>query len=329
LGVVSLYAQTDFIMPSLALQSLSFNGTSGFSNRLQYLHHLLTDEHGGYENHIQAYLQAGCRMLSADGAALLKVRLLRNQAQVTHAEGGMIAVDSSIDLREAWIAEVITEKNGLSVADSSVNTHAVPYNNVSLGAYISTPLKASGHTRGVLSFFFKRQQSEGFSQLDHETVEMMAKGVAKMMEAHKLQQQVDSLGGALAESFATPGVKTFPEYVEMARIPETYGVPGRVIGVLQNRIGRESLSIDRIADDLNLSKRTLQRRLQQHDISFAQLRDNVRFHHSIAHLIEHHESIDSISSSLDFSDRTSFTNAFKRWTNLSPSAFRKLFRDYA
>lgn len=150
-----------------------------------------------------------------------------------------------------------------------------------------------------------------------------------MMEAHKLQQQVDSLGGSLAESFATPGVKTFHEYVEMARIPETYGVPGRVIAALEQRIGRESLSIDKIADDLNLSKRTLQRRLQQHEISFAQLRDNVRFHHSIGHLIEHHESIDSISSSLDFSDRTSFTNAFKRWTNLSPSAFRKLFRDYA
>jgi len=316
-------------MSSLALKSLSFNGSSGFSNRLQYLHHLLTDEQGGYEQHVQAYLRAGCSMLSADGAALLKVRLLRNQAQVTHAEGDILAVDTNVDLREVWIARVIAENNGMAVADSSVHTRAVPYNNASLGAYISAPLKIGGYARGVLSFFFKFKRPEGFSQLDHETVEMMAKGVAKMMEAHKLQQQVDSLGGGLAETFATPGVKTFHEYVEMAHIPETYGVPGRVIGALQLRIGRESLSIDRIADDLNLSKRTLQRRLQQHEISFAQLRDNVRFHHSIAHLIEHHESIDSISSSLDFSDRTSFTNAFKRWTCLSPSAFRKLFRDYA
>lgn len=316
-------------MPSLELNPLSFNGSSGLSNRLQYLHNLLLDDHGNYERHIQAYLKAGCLMLSADGGALLKLRLLRDQAQVAHSEGDMLSVGSHIDLREVWVAGAIVEKTDASVADSCVNRQSVPYNNVNLGAYISAPLSLDGHARGVLSFLFKYSRREGFSQLDHETVEMMAKGVAKMMEAHKLQQQVDSLGGSLAESFATPGVKTFHEYVEMARIPETYGVPGRVIAALEQRIGRESLSIDKIADDLNLSKRTLQRRLQQHEISFAQLRDNVRFHHSIGHLIEHHESIDSISSSLDFSDRTSFTNAFKRWTNLSPSAFRKLFRDYA
>jgi len=254
---------------------------------------------------------------------------LCNQAQVSHAEGDLIASGAAVDIREPWVAGVVAEKNGKSTADSHVNTQGVPYNSLSLGAYISAPLSVGGHARGVLSFFFVQKRSEEFSQSDHDTVEMMAKGVAKMMEAHKLQQQVDSLGGSLVESFATPGVKTFQEYVEMARIPESYGVPGRVIGALEQRIGRESLSIDKVADDLNLSKRTLQRRLQQHEISFAQLRDNVRFHHSIGHLIEQHDSIDSISSALDFSDRTSFTNAFKRWTNLSPSAFRKLFRDYA
>ena len=315
-------------MSSLELNPLSFDGLLGLSNRLQYLHNLLLDDHGSYERHIQAYLQAGCRMLSADGGSLLKVRWLRNQALVAYSEGGGLVVGSTVDLREVWIAGVINEKNGVSVADNCANHQSVPYNNVNFGAYISVPLSLYGHSRGVLSFFFERTRREGFSPLDHETVEMMAKGVAKIMEAHKLQQQVESLGGA-AESFATPGIKTFQEYVSLARIPETYGVPGRVISALQERIGNASLSIDRIADDLNLSKRTLQRRLQQSEISFAQLRDNVRFHHSISHLIEFHESIDSISSSLDFSDRTSFTNAFKRWTNLSPSAFRKLFRDYA
>jgi len=57
-------------MPTLALESLSFQGSSGFSNRLQYLHRLLTDEHGSYDQHIQTYLRAGCAMLGADGAAL-------------------------------------------------------------------------------------------------------------------------------------------------------------------------------------------------------------------------------------------------------------------
>ena len=98
---------------------------------------------------------------------------------------------------------------------------------------------------------------------------------------------------------------------------------------LKQRVGREDLSIDRIAEDLKLSKRTLQRRLQQQNANFAQLRDILRFHYSIKYLIDEHMSVDTVSKSLDFSDRTSFTHAFKRWTSLSPSVFRKLFRDYA
>lgn len=128
--------------------------------------------------------------------------------------------------------------------------------------------------------------------------------------------------------FAMGSVKTLDEYLQQARLPEVYGVPARVVEVLQKRIGQAPLSIGHVADELNLSKRTLQRRLQQQDISFAELRDQLRFHYSIDYLIKQHLSIDSISAALDFSDRTSFTNAFKRWTGLSPSTFRKLFRDY-
>ncbi len=124
------------------------------------------------------------------------------------------------------------------------------------------------------------------------------------------------------------GVEALEIYLEKARLPEEVGVAGRVIEVLMRRIGHAPLSISHIADELNFSKRTLQRRLQKQDISFAELRDQIRFHYSIDYLIRQHMSIDGISTALDFSDRTSFTNAFKRWTDLSPSTFRKLFRDY-
>ncbi len=127
---------------------------------------------------------------------------------------------------------------------------------------------------------------------------------------------------------ALEGAAALDEYLQKARLPELIGVPGRVLDALTKRIGHAPLSITHIAEDLNFSKRTLQRRLQKQELSFAELRDQVRFHYSIDYLIRQHMSIDNISVALDFSDRTSFTNAFKRWTNLSPSTFRKLFRDY-
>lgn len=132
-----------------------------------------------------------------------------------------------------------------------------------------------------------------------------------------------------ADGFVTPSIRSYHEYVTLARLPQTEGVSAKVLEVLEQRVGRESLAIEHIATDLNLSKRTLQRRLQQQGASFAQLRDSLRFHYAIKFLIDEHMSVDAVSSALDFSDRTSFTNAFKRWTNLSPSVFRKLFRDYA
>lgn len=129
--------------------------------------------------------------------------------------------------------------------------------------------------------------------------------------------------------FSQSDVRSYEEYLSLARIPQCEGVSARVVTALQSRVGHADMSIDKIAEDLGLSKRTLQRRLQQQEANFAQLRDDVRFHYSIKYLIDEHMSVDLVSKSLDFSDRTSFTNAFKRWTGLSPSVFRKLFRDYA
>ncbi|MBX2806995.1 MAG: helix-turn-helix domain-containing protein [Cellvibrionaceae bacterium] len=112
-----------------------------------------------------------------------------------------------------------------------------------------------------------------------------------------------------------------------AKISSYHGIAGRVVDILQARVGGNSISIEDIANEMNLSKRTLQRRLQQQLISFASLRDKVRFAHAIECLLEKNMSVEGTSRYLDFSDRTSFTNAFKRWTKLSPSTFRRLYRD--
>ncbi|PCK03536.1 MAG: AraC family transcriptional regulator [Alteromonadaceae bacterium] len=124
------------------------------------------------------------------------------------------------------------------------------------------------------------------------------------------------------------GENAIGHYLKKARLPDVVGVPARVVEVLTQRIGQAPLGITEVAEELNFSKRTLQRRLQKQNVNFAELRDQVRFHFSIDYLVRQQLNVDSISTALDFSDRTSFTNAFKRWTGLSPSNFRKLFRDY-
>lgn len=133
---------------------------------------------------------------------------------------------------------------------------------------------------------------------------------------------------ALMNESGQPHIRSYEDYLILARIPHCEGISARVIDALHQRVGRTDLSIEQIATDLHLTKRTLQRRLQSLNTNFAQLRDDLRFHYAIKYLIDDNMSVDLVSRALDFSDRTSFTNAFKRWTGLSPSTFRKLFRDY-
>ncbi len=295
-------------------------------DRLRRLHDLLTDRFESYDIHCKAYLQAGRHMFGAEEALLLRLRFLQEEAVVESHVGSNLVGLTSVSQDVEWVFRAVDQKNAIYSKECTANADSLTYNGFVVRGYICSPVFVAGQIYGVLCFLHDSPEQDSFTDEDIETIELMAKGVAKMIELQRAQP-VDQ--EKLRAGFATEGVKTFEEYVQQARLPEVYGVPGRVVEVLQKRIGRSSLSIDFIAEEMNLSKRTLQRRLQQQCISFAQLRDQVRFHHSINYLIEHAMSIDSISASLDFSDRTSFTNAFKRWTGLSPSTFRKLFRDYA
>ena len=131
-----------------------------------------------------------------------------------------------------------------------------------------------------------------------------------------------------SSSLANNPEQMLEAYLEKAKLPESHGITQHVIDALVKRIGHSSLDVTTIAQDLKLSKRTLQRHLNNHGTNFSEIRDAVRRHFAVEFLLKQHRKIDDIYTALDFSDRTSLTNAFRRWMGLSPSAFRKLFRDY-
>lgn len=300
-----------------------------FADRLRFLHSLLVAPYKLLIEQCSAYLQSGCKMLSLDYGALVQVREGRLVYFIYQAETDTFTQKEEPCGETRFFHDPDFEGRTAiypNAGQTAVNLNNMAYNGDAISRYLGTHVAVTGDSFGVLCFFSVSQaEASAFVPHDVETIELMAEGVARMIELQTAQPKDAStaLGG-----FATPGVKSLEEYITQARLPDVYGIPGRVVEVLQRRIGHSSLAIDHIAEELNLSKRTLQRRLQQQHINFAQLRDQVRFHFSIDYLIDQNISIDSISGSLDFSDRTSFTNAFKRWTGLSPSTFRKLFRDY-
>ncbi len=78
-----------------------------------------------------------------------------------------------------------------------------------------------------------------------------------------------------------------------------------------------------IASALHLSEKTLQRRLHDEDTSYQRLLDDVRRELAQQYLLKGPHSVCEITFQLGFSDQSSFTRAFRRWTGVTPGQFRE------
>lgn len=85
-------------------------------------------------------------------------------------------------------------------------------------------------------------------------------------------------------------------------------------------------SIERIAEDLCLSVRTLQRALDAQGASFQELTAQVRQERAIGYLKDTEEPVDRIASWLGYGDASAFRRAFRRWAGVTPGVFRASHR---
>ena len=83
-------------------------------------------------------------------------------------------------------------------------------------------------------------------------------------------------------------------------------------------------SAENVAGELNMSTRTLRRRLQDEDTTFQVLSDDVRARLAKDYLRTTRLSIQEIGELIGFGEATNFRRAFVRWTSVSPHQFRKL-----
>jgi AraC-like DNA-binding protein len=77
-----------------------------------------------------------------------------------------------------------------------------------------------------------------------------------------------------------------------------------------------------IARRLNMSGRTLRRRLMCENTSFRDILDGVRNDFACAYLVETRLSIAEVGTILGFEDAANFRRAFRRWNGCSPQDFR-------
>jgi AraC-like DNA-binding protein len=77
---------------------------------------------------------------------------------------------------------------------------------------------------------------------------------------------------------------------------------------------------------LGLSVRTLQRRLEQHDVDFRSLVAETRHELAKRYLAENTANLTEIAFLLGYSELSAFDRAFRRWTGSTPLAARRSLR---
>lgn len=101
------------------------------------------------------------------------------------------------------------------------------------------------------------------------------------------------------------------------------GVTGQVRERLRSGLGQGPLSVERIAAQLDMTSRTLQRRLREEGVRFAGLRDEVRMEYACQQLRGGDCDMAELSRRLGFSDTANFYHAFRRWTGCAPGEYRR------
>jgi len=85
-------------------------------------------------------------------------------------------------------------------------------------------------------------------------------------------------------------------------------------------------NIDTVAAALNMSSRTLERRLKAQGLSYRQVLDDLRQQLAERYLGDERLGLSQITYLLGYSEPTAFNRAFRRWTGSTPTHFRNTAR---
>jgi AraC-like DNA-binding protein len=105
-------------------------------------------------------------------------------------------------------------------------------------------------------------------------------------------------------------------------LSRTRGITGRVRQDVMTQLQAGMISMSETGARLAMSVATLRRRLEEEGATFSDIVDDVRKGLSKQYLRDPALSITEIAFLLGFSNVTAFGRAFKRWTGVSPNAFR-------
>lgn len=117
-------------------------------------------------------------------------------------------------------------------------------------------------------------------------------------------------------------LKLAPYYVVIEPAEATLSVTHRIREILGDDFRDELPSFEDLTRLLNMSARTLRRRLEKEGMSYQRIKDNARRDAAISMLSRDGMTVSEVAELVGFSDPSAFHRSFKKWTGQSPGSYR-------
>jgi AraC-like DNA-binding protein len=118
-------------------------------------------------------------------------------------------------------------------------------------------------------------------------------------------------------------------YSELERSLEELGAEQEILSRVRGAVGRTDggfRSLQEVASGLHVSTRTLKRRLAAQGVTYSEVLEEQRREKALLLLRSPSLSLDEVAEQLGYSDTSNFRRAFRRWTGVSPAAYRRTAR---